>query len=451
MSDIRPDAFRCRVADPGRALVRLIHGSFPDEGSRCAAVAAEVFLRWQLGGPALSPAPPSALLVNCGSRASDPVWELMSSNRGLNQHVGDRTSALKKMRALLARHASPGSLSGPAGPGPMSEWRSALREGFASARVGGYAEMWQSGIGLLTGCSDDIVLRLDSPADQQRFRRDVHSRPERLILPSGPNERLQVVPKVAAVFGSLQTAEWDQTLITDILTQGLPVIFLPHAAGAGSLLLGKLDPLLTADNYVSPWEQQGGQIVPMINLSGTRGPDWLRAYEEILRTRSALLPAGYQYFLLRTVRELVDVCHRIAARVPPSELSHAEAFHLALDLLQMSMRSIVMGVESLVYHCWGIAEGGPPADMFRMLERLRNQKSPVPKPRGNRTSHPAMVIQRELMELLERQGLVTKIGDEVMAAPLDGFLDEIPRRTCLPNLALLTDPLHRRMKKRSAR
>lgn len=71
MSNLPPDPLHCRVTTPSLALLQLMHESFPDPLSRCTAVVAEVFSRWRFSGQALTPGPPSILLVNCGPQEHD--------------------------------------------------------------------------------------------------------------------------------------------------------------------------------------------------------------------------------------------------------------------------------------------------------------------------------------------------------------------------------------------
>ena len=444
MSDIRPDPFHCRVAAPSVALLRLIHDSFSDPISRCAAVAAEVFCRWQLGGQSLTKGLPSALLVNVGPHDPDPVWQLIGQNRGTAQSTANREASVKVMQKLVAGRNTARPDSSFADGAARSEWRSARKAGFGSARCGGYAAMWEPSLGLITGPSHDVVLQLNSAADYELFRKDVHSRPERLVRPVGRDDRLRPVVKTAAVYGSIASKCWDRELVTDILAYELPVLFLPHAARRSSPIQNMLGPLLTGASFISPWEHQTRQIAPMISLPQWTDRLWLKHLESMLQSRSHFLPPGYQFFLLRTIRELIPICIKIAAQVPEEQLPVKVATLLASDLLQMTIRSVVAGVECLTWHCWGLAGGTPSPDLLKVLKVIRNEGTISRQQLKQKTNRIKARGRDEILDVLLHHGLVSFESRGVSAIPLIRFVEDTYRLSG-PPLELLTTPFYVQM------
>ncbi len=441
MFDARPPAFDCRVVAPGVDLLQLIHASFPDPHSRCAAVAAEVFNRWQLGGQALTPNLPTALLVNLGSLDLDPVWQLVGQARRMDLACGDRTEAVQTMRKLVDVNKNGIQRCSTHLDKVRSEWRNARKAGFGSARCGGYTDMWQPSLGLITGASNEVVLRLDSEADHKRFRRDVHSHPERLTTPLGWDDRLRAVAKSVAVSGSLPGKSWDTKLVTDVMMHELPVVFLPHATLEKSPLQGMLSPLLAESCYISPWEPQAPKIAPITHLPDWPDRPWLKALETMLRSRSQFLPPGYQFFLLRTLRELIPICIKIVAQIPKELVAGDSAGLVISDLLQMTIRTMVAGVECLTWHGWGLPSGSPDWDILKALRNLR-AAGPVSRKQWGQRPGPD---GDEMLEALTQHGLVDCDSQEVAAVPLKRFLENLSSSGVLPPLELLSAPHYRKL------
>lgn len=440
MSDIRPVPFDCRVAPPSLVLLPLIHVSFSDRISRCAAVAAEVFSRWQLGGSSLTPALPSTLLVNAGELDPDPVWQLVGQYRGTNApYSARRDAAVKEMRKLVAGRGV-GANPSLTVNNVRAAWRQALKVGFGSARCGRYATMWDPTLGLITGASNDVVLRLDSADDIKRFRGHVRSYPKLLAAPTGWTECLDNVKKSAAVCGSVASEKWDREFVNDILANELPVLFLPHVARSRSPFQNRLGALLTEDNFISRWEHQSEQIVQMKSL-----PPWLRDLESAMRSRSKGLPPGYRRFLQRTIRELMPVCIKIVAQIPAEKLPGDIGMHLVFDLVRMTAWSMVAGVHCLTWHGWGLPGGVTSPNRLKVLKTLRDE-GPMPRQQlKKKIGRMKECDLDKLLAVLTRYGLVMSDSQDVSAIPLARFLGEAVRSGILPPLELLTKPYYQQL------
>ncbi len=432
-------------------FIELLHHSFEDEQTRCMAIAAEVFHFWQMAGKAMSPQPPGILLVNSTGTTPDPLERILERTRGFHtpELPTDEESQFK-LSPELSRHWLPRLMDESSSldqekkkayvEAYQSVWDDAKKRLFGSGRVGYYAKMWDNQLGLITDKQDDIILCLDRPEDQIQFREDVATAPQKFLTPVGAGSKFTMVKKVAAVSGSLNRGEWDFSLVSGIVNQGLPILFLPHSASKPWRLEQSLDLTLVGQDFANAWNSvRDRQIVNELGLPND--PEW-RNYERTIRARLRHMPGGYEYFILRTIRELKDVCARVAQFLAEGKVPEAVMIALYQDLFRVTLRGIVFSIESLAYHGFGFeTEGWSQPQAAKILEFIRS-KGEVSCREIQRKFQKFDATELDgLLMILHTEELVKLGKTNVCAVNLDDFVKDISGRVWLAPLNLSTKPL----------
>ena len=432
-------------------FIELLHHSFEDEQTRCMAIAAEVFHFWQMAGKAMSPQPPGILLVNSTGTTPDPVERILERTRGLHtpEPPSDEESKFK-LSTELSRHWLPRLMEEANGLNPEMKnvhlmtyqtiWDDAKKRLFGSGRVGYYAKMWDDQLGLITDKQDDIILCLDRPEDYFQFREDVATAPEKILTPVGVGSQFTMVKKVAAVSGSLNRGEWDDSLVSGIVNQGLPILFLPHSASKPWRLEQSLDLTLVGQDFANTWNPlRDNQIVADLSMPPNRV---LLTYERIIRARLRHMPGGYEYFILRTIRELKDVCARVARFLVEGKVPEAVITTLFIDLFFVTLRGIIISIESLAFHGFGFdAVGWSQPQVAKFLEFIREKGEVSRREIQRRFQNFDATERNEVLDILEEQGLLKLDKANVCAVNLDDFVKGISERVGLAPLNLSTKPL----------
>lgn len=423
---------------PDKSLIDFMHQSLPDEHSRCTAVAALVLGLWQLSGRDLSPQPPSCLLVNAGTDP-DPVFKFMQNNRGLEMlYKIDPEKAKARRQTMVAfsqkrREAFPlrdeRALKWLELAGPL--YKQAKEDAFTTGRCGRYSVMWDRKLGLVTDQSGSVVLWLEDEVDHAAFREHAILHPDHIVAPVGLNEEMFEEIKTACVFGSLTPSQWDAELIHSAL-EGLPILFLPHSTQDLPSFCEETSLLLIAKAFAVSKKAR----VPLC-LAWCREDSDLRLYEQIIRRRLRNLPGPYEFLILRTLRELLNVCAQISFFVARDRFPNDLVGAILADLMAMTVRAIAIGSEALAYRGFGVEFDGTYDDFSKLMEFLRS--GPKSRREITRRFKRLEAAQRDrILESLERQGLVRLTDNQVEATSLAEFIREIPGRCGFPPLKLLT-------------
>ena len=433
-------------AKPLRSLTAFIHGSAGDEATRCMVAATLVTTLWQVVGRAMPFRPPSFLLVNAGCLDEDALDKLASVHTG----PGPITSGKSEEHTMRNRRVLFGLINDRNktqrdNPSALERYLRqcqpifgrARNQAFGHGRAGYYAERMDDQLGLVTDQNNDIILRLDRPADHERFRSDVHDHQERLRQPTGYNDAMMQVSKRAYVAGSLDPAQWDETLVTDIVSKGMPLLFLPHTACQPLNIIGKDDLNIIAWTLASGDMTPANAFVPDLPASPC-----LAACEARLRSRLRHFPAAYEFFILRTIRELGVVCASLVAYVGQYGSSKPnERDSLYSDLHIMCVRAITLGVESLAYHGHGFDTGCTRGESVKVLGYIREKGAVNRRDLQRRFELFTAEERDEMLERLAAEGLLELNGRQVAAVPLAEFIRSVPSRAGLTEPALLCPEL----------
>ena len=149
------------------------------------------------------------------------------------------------------------------------------------------------------------------------------------------------------------------------------------------------------------------------------------------------MPGGYEYFILRTVRQLRCVCINIVAMVDCGS-SNVDWRMLYHDLYESSLRGITIGVVALAYHGWGFDAEGDRSLVMEMLTFLRESTDVTRRVLLQRFQKLDGASRDRILNTLETEGLVRLDKTKVEAVGLAEFVEGIPARCGLPELKLRT-------------
>lgn len=433
-------------AKPLRSLAAFIHGSAGDEATRCMVAATLVTTLWQVVGRAMPFQPPSFLLVNAGGLDEDPLDKLASDNTGPGPITSGRSEEhTKRNRRVLFGIINDYNRTQRDNPSALERFLrqcqpifgEARTQAYGDGRAGYYAERMDDQLGLVTDRTDDIILRLGRPADHERFRSDVRDHLEQLREPTGYNDAMMRVSKRAYIAGSLSAAQWDETVVTDIVSKGMPLLFLPHTACQPLNIIGMDDLNIISWTLASGDMERATASVPDLPDSPC-----LAACEDRLRSRLRHFPAAYEFFILRTIRELGVVCASLVAYVGQCGATKVnERDSLYWDLYVMCVRAVTLGVESLAYHGHGIDTGCPRGEAVKVLSYIREKGAVSRRNLQRRFEFLTAEVRDEMLERLAAEGLLELSARRVAAVPLAEFIRSLPSRAGLTEPALLCPAL----------
>lgn len=185
------------------------------------------------------------------------------------------------------------------------------------------------------------------------------------MTPAGYSDGMEQVTKRIYLSGSLSPAQWDDEVVTGVVELGLPVLFLPHAAP--EVLVMPAD----KDFGMISWMLARGQL----GSCPDEGTDMLErqdfaACEQLLRSRLRHFPATYEYFIQKTVWDLITICARIVRFAGLHSSTLEDCIRVHVDLTLMCVRALTLGVESLTYHCHAFQLRAPPSHAWQVHQRI---------------------------------------------------------------------------------
>ena len=430
---------------PAHAVASFITAAAPGANERTMATAMLTLSLWQMSNGPLTATVPSVLLVNAGDAKSDPIDGFMEdfvfhlnrleerlrdgSNEKNSHAPGDAHKAMK-MAVWSAGQLSPGHIYTEVYRSQFHRYRS---RDFGEGPAARYTRAWTEEYGWLSNCDDRLVLRLDQAGDRTAMREDLLTASEKLSEPKGLGWELAPVPKKLALSGSLNSAEWDEALVTRLLMTGWPVLFLPHTA------MVPLRAEETADLHLAFMKIAACEWSSQVKAEESTPEDpWLEYHHRLLQERLTHLPMDYAFNVQRMVRELGGVCMRLAMIIGNDTKSEAVIILLGQDLFRNTLRAIVIGVRGLAYHGWGFNAGCPREVVVALLQHVRDQ-GPLSR-RELQRKFPALgsELRDQVIAKLEAEGLVECQGKQVGAVPLSVFIEQLQTRPEFPQVGALT-------------
>jgi hypothetical protein len=382
---IMPPQLAAMMKPPHRALAEFLHGSAPDPATRAMAATTLVLSLWQVAGRSLTPQPPWMLLVNAGEAVDDPLDALADfhvsgvgnkAEPGKGECLAEGTSSEKAEEILIQSVSTRQHLRETAPNKTFDARQAEFLHAKATSTLYGqgltrpYSRAWHGEQGWITEDNDEVILRLDGPADRVAFRKDVLSRPKRLLKPVGIGTGLSLTHKTLALSGSLTPDLCDAYLVQGLLGIGRPVFILPHLARTP--LKGQPSSLLMLNIKMA-----ARNCTPIITPSQLPPDPWCSNYERVLRNRLHFLPGDYSFAVLRLIRDLGPVCLEIVTQITKGEAKATpeEKFALFCDLYALSFRGIVLSIVGLAYHGLGFDPGCTRSDTLDNLREVRKNGS----------------------------------------------------------------------------
>jgi hypothetical protein len=374
--------------NPMQDLGRFMHECAKDPVTRVMSTTALVLALCQTAGPTMISQPPGFLLINGGNESVDPIDTLMRTLIGITPpeprpKAENFERNRRTMEALLIqkKQQAPNPVYDyfglpQSGECPLSsQFLSLLADNHGRGRAGWYADRRDTDYGWVTDVSGHTILRLDRAEDYRQLREDVRLHPERLIHPTGYGPEMKEVSKKLSLAGSLPVTDWDNHLADGIIHSAIPVLFLPHTAS---------EPLITPGDLALEWigfalagEAATSQTTPVEayqRLDPIALP-WFRERISRLRERLRHFPADYEFFVMRTVRELLPCCRRLVGITARRGTPDSEQVDLAFDLFTTALHGVALGVHALGWHGYGFDCLGGREPILRVLRAVRERGS----------------------------------------------------------------------------
>lgn len=427
------------MRDPMADVVSFMHGCSEDPVTRVMATTALVLALCQTAGPAMISQPPGFILVNAGDGLPDPIDALMRKLTGTirpepRPKSEDYRRNRWRMKAAVDKKQQPQSgiqtaldyLGLPEqGKCPWAEmFRMAMEDNCGRGRAGLYADRRDEDFGWFTDVSGHGILHLDRDEDRHQLKEDIRQHPERLIHPVGYDARIREETKRLSIAGSLTVRDWDCHLASGIVRNAIPVLFLPHSLQV---------PLVTPGDGAIEWigialasEAVESRDAPVEASERIEG-----AGERLTRLRERLrhFPADYEFFVMRTLRELLPSCRRLVGILAPGGTPEAKQVELTVDLYDMVLQGVSLGVESLGWHGYGFENPGGHEPVQRVLRAIREHGS-ISKRDLQRNQQWLTAESRDaILTALVTEGLVAISGNEIAALPFRDYWSYIIRRS----------------------
>ncbi len=430
------------------AFADFIHGCSTDPATRTAATAALVLSLWQLSGRALTPHPPSMLLIRPAENGPDSidgfVRALIHNERNNEPRVQtegpflnapiDRAPRAMQNAVITRRNLGEQIPTGTPGMRLEAEraeekFRAAQRTGHGYGRCRSYGKAWHPDYGLLTDGSDPLILRLNDDEDRSGFCHDLVEDPGKIVFPQGLGTNLFPTTKTVLISGAMTTDLWTGKLARPMLQSGMPFFVVPHVADA-PLRDTEFNQLQC---FATIWENTP---LPAVETAlRLPGSDWVRRYHVALRKRLAVLPVPAEFPVLQAIHQLEEVCKRIVGLAWGPHTTEGVAFALYQDLYHHTVRGLVVGIASHLWFGVGLMPGEERVEMqkkaARLLYRLRRE-GPATKTDLLKNFHLFAPERDLLLEELAGQGLLRVDGDSVAATSYREFVEGLYASEELP-------------------
>lgn len=431
----------------------FINHSAKDPVTRVMSTTALMLALCQAAGPAMISQPPGFLLIHAENNPFDPIDDLMKNllgsghptprpraeqfehnKRTMQVQMTDQENLLKQHNFFNSIYDAMGEKNLLTCPS-QDKFQNLLRENHGgNGRAGWYADRHNPDYGWVTDDTGHSILRLDRAEDRRQFLEDVRQRPDKLILPAGYGAAMQMAHKKLSVAGSWP--DWGAPLADGVVQNAIPLFFLPHTACA---------PLATLEKNAIPWiglalageatQSNDNPVEASPQLYSIREP-WPMKPLSRLRERLRYFPADYEFFVMRTIREMLPSCHRLVRILAPRMMPEQEQIKFSCDLFTRVIQGVCLSVESLGWHGYGWCHTSSLEDLRRVLRVIRERGS-ISKRELLRNQQWLNAEKRHsLLSMLAQEGVIMITNNEITAQPFADYWQRIIQRcfTELPNL-----------------
>jgi hypothetical protein len=444
-----------RIDNPGWHMHRKTRNPMADVGcfmrqcaedpvTRVMATTSMVLALCQAAGPSMVSQPPGFILINAGNEPVDPIDVLMKNLTGMSrpeprpkpEDYERNRRTMKAMLALKQQQPSPDEavrdffgLPEPEGCPLAERFRTAMADNCGRGRAGWYADRRDEEFGWFTDATGHTILRLDRPEDLLQLKEDVRLHPERLIHPVGYGTRMCEESKRLSVAGSLPVADWDNYMAQGVVGLALPLLFLPHTASHPLVMPGDL--AIEWIGFALAAEAVGAPDTPVdayARLDLIQRP-WFKERIARLRERLRHLPADYEFFTTRAVREMLPCCQRLAGIVAPSGTTREHRTNFGFDLFANVMQGICLGIEALGWHGFGFGNPGGHEPVRRVLRAIRERGSLSKRDLLRNQQWLTAGSRETILAELSAEGLIAITDNEITTLPFTGYWQHVLRRS----------------------
>lgn len=430
------------MTNPMADLEQFIRGCSEDPVTRVMSVTALVLALCQAAGPAMMTQPPGFLLIRADDSETDPIDGLMRDMTGMSKPSPrpapeEYERNRRTMKAALAQMQDGGAsgaiddffgFARTQNKHLTATFHSAMQDNYGTGRVGWYANRRDAEFGWCTDRTRHAILRVERPEDLLQLMEDIRPHPERLVNPVGYGPNMVEEAKKLSLVGSLPAAGWHVNLAKGIVDYSLPVLFLPHAADKQLVLpaaraIEWLGIALAAeatgspDRPVNAYERLGQILGGKLELRLAPIRDRLRHF-----------PSDYEFFVMRSLRELLMCCSRLVGIVAPAGSTYEELSRMIELLYGHVLHGVRLGVEALGWHGFGFACPGGPMPAQRVLGAIRKHGSMSKRDLQRDQQWLTAESRDAILDVLVREGLIERCENQVHALPFGGYWRHVAHR-----------------------
>jgi hypothetical protein len=460
---MNPKICEDRITPHPEVLQRLLEDTTMPEMTYCQLFASMLLAQWQISNSFPTNHPPSFILVSTGTQ---PDFCMQMAQAAFRYHLPKRrpkpvppdidpitqtnrsfdeiafAEQTMQMRVLYANKRGPLDPKSRQDSGMAMELereRNAQHEIiYGSVKAGFYTRNIHPTFGVATDQTNRVSLWVTSPKDLASYKSDIKDPDSILWKPWGYDAGYKKCAKHVSIIGSIPAEEWSTNFVGNVVEQSAPVLFLPHVTAqtpSASIDEFEINKLMDGVTYVE--NSIGGKLPPP---DCRFFPGQFRAYENLLRYRLRLMPADYEFHILQLIRQLrtrhLFLCSSILTMVPADQ-KDKWTYSLLPMIFESAMRGIAFGVESLVFHGYGLLVGPYLALSKKMLTHIR-QHGPCS---GRDLQRKFQTIEKETRESLlntfANEGLIVREQNQISAVSCRDFLASLPTRPLVPKAMTL--------------
>ena len=438
------------MTNPMADLEQFILGCSEDPVTRVMTTTALVVALCQAAGPAMVSKPPGFLLIRADDGEADPIDGLMRDMTGFSKPSPrpapeEYERNRQTMKAALVQMGDGGASGEIADFFGFARTRneqlaatfhSALQNNCGDGRVGWYANRRDPEFGWCSDGTGHAILRVERPEDWTQLMEDIRLHPERLVNPEGCGKGMEAKERKLSLAGSLAASDWDQDLAAGVVGMALPVFFLPHSADKGLVL-----PAHRAIEWL------GIALASEANGSPDRP---VTAYERLgqllngkmelclspLRERLRHFPSDYEFFVKRSIRELVMCCSRLVGIVAPAGTTMEKRSRMIEMLYSHVLHGIRLGIEALGWHGYGFACPGGHKSAQLVLKTIWEEGSLTKRDLLRRHQWLDAGTRDAILDALVKEGLVETFENQIRGLPFGGYWRHVAHR-CADGMPVL--------------
>lgn len=268
---------------------------------------------------------------------------------------------------------------------------------------------------VITG-SDDIV----------RFRQDLEDDDSLFWNPWGYDEYHRKCGKHLSILGAVGSSQWTSDLVENVVEGSAPILFLPHVGGKPSEPINQEE----FNKILRPMKGVREMALKLPPPGPKRFSDTFRRCEVVLRYRLRLMPADYEFHILRLAREIHTSFSLFQVVILANCDEHQRKTWIVLlsRFFDRVIRGITMGVESLVYHGYGFEVGEHLPTARKALQWLQNEGACKLRDLSRRFQNIETAKRDHMVSLFIKEGLIREDGKTLVAVSCEEFLADLPFR-----------------------